>query len=258
MAANKGTAMTGEAGDGESDFRKLVDSFTMDDFASVMHELASLDHADDLRLKLLLAWSEREPQAAASFASAASLPLDASRVVAESWAKHDPAAALYWARGLPHQDQRQEALVGCGNELAFHHPQRAIELAIEAGSAPAAEDLLNQAAGAWAAKDPGAAVTWAAAIADTALREKLVTQVATAWADQDPHAASKLVLDSVNDGSLGDNALVGIVQRIALKDMANAREWVDQFPDGRLRERAEAELSRIAGRRGGSPLTSQQ
>jgi hypothetical protein len=257
LAATKGTAMTEEAGDGESAFHKMVESFTADDFAGVLRELASLDQTDELRLKLLLAWTEREPHAAASFVSDGPLPVEASRIVAGSWAKHDPAAALSWARGLSQEVPRQQALIGCGTELAFHNPQQAIELAIEAGASPATEELLNQAAGAWAAKDPGSAATWANAITDTTLREKLVTGVAIAWADQDPHAASKLLIDSVNGGSLEENALVGIVQRIAFRDMANARDWVAQFPEGRMRERAEMELSRISERLGGIPAARQ-
>ncbi|QJE95015.1 hypothetical protein [Luteolibacter luteus] len=257
LEATRGTAMTNEAGDGESNFHKMVDSFAADDFAAVMDELASLDQTGDLRLKLLLAWTERDPHAAASFVGDGPLPVEASRIVAGSWAKHDPAAALSWARGLSQEAPRQQALIGCGSELAFHDPQQAIDLAIEAGTIPATEELLNQAAGAWATKDPGSAAAWANAITDTALREKLVGGVASAWADQDPRAASKLVIDSMHDGSLEENALVGIVQRIAFKDMAKAREWVAQFPEGRMRERAEAELARITGRMGGSPLTSQ-
>jgi hypothetical protein len=58
------------------------------------------------------------------------------------------------------------------------------------------------------------------------------------------------VLDSIGEGSIEENSIVGIVQRLAFQDLTGAREWVAQFPEGRTRERAEAEVQRIAGRLG--------
>jgi hypothetical protein len=111
-------------------------------------------------------------------------------------------------------------------------------------------DLVDQAVTTWAASDAKAALTWGQQLQDPALREKVVAGAAVAWADQDPYGAAKLVLDSVSDGGIEENALVGIVQRIAVRDMDSAREWVAQFPEGRLHERAEAELTRISERLG--------
>jgi len=258
-----GTTMAEEAGDGESRFRRLADSFASDDFAGVLRELALMDRPamasriGELRLKLLIVWTGKEPGEASSFAGEGRVPSEACRVIASTWGKADSAAALSWARRLPDQSHRQEALIGVGSEVVFHNPRKAIELATEAGVNPGAGELLGQAAGAWARTDPEAAAAWAREVTDPALREKLVVEVASAWADRDPHAASKLVIDSVDEGILEENALVGILQRLAFQDMEGARDWVTQFPEGRMRERAEAELIRISGRLNGSPLTRQ-
>lgn len=248
------TAMTGMAGDGESRFHHIASSLGPGDFAGILRELAPMDQpemavrVDDLRLKLLLAWAEKEPGAAASFAREEGIPAEACGVVAGAWSKTDPDAALSWARGLPEEGHRQQALVGIGNEVVFRDPQQAIELGREAGTGPVAEALLNQAAAVWAAKDPEAAAGWASEVTDSELRQKLIVGVATAWADLDPHAASMLVIDSMKEGSLEENALVGIVQRLAFRDMESARDWVARFPEGRMRERAETELTRISAR----------
>ncbi|WP_265593975.1 hypothetical protein [Haloferula sp. BvORR071] len=250
------STMTEAARDGESSFHRMVDSFSSDDFAGVLAELASLEGQGkdpaiaELRLKLLQAWTEKDPSAAASFALGGTIPADACRVIAETWAKHDSTASLIWARQLPEGGRRQAALIGTGNHLASDNPKQAIELAQEAGASPAAEELLGQATGIWAAKDPQAALSWASGMKDPSLKDKLITAAAMSLSDQDPTAAAGLVIDAVNSDSLTENAVVGIVQRLAFKDMAQAHEWVAEFPEGRMRERAEMELARITERTG--------
>jgi hypothetical protein len=108
------------------------------------------------------------------------------------------------------------------------------------------ERLVIEAAG-WAKNDPEAAAAWAREKSDPELRERLVVAVATTWADEDPNRAAKFLLESVAPGQAQENAAIGILQRMALKDMAAAEEWAGRFPEG-ARERAAAELARIRER----------
>ncbi|MDB6077561.1 MAG: hypothetical protein JWO82_1308, partial [Akkermansiaceae bacterium] len=242
--------------EGESRFHQMIAGLKSGDFAALTEQLAAMQRrgdvvgGHDLQMKLLGAWAEMNPAEAATALSklATEDQPDACRTLAATWTRNDPDEALAWARGLPAGDLRGEALTGIGHEEAFANPRRAIELAQEAGATPGAAEVIDQAVTTWAASDAQAAMTWGKEIAEPALREKVLAGVAVSWADRDPYAAANLVIDSVGEGQLEENSLVGIVQRIALGDMAGARDWVAQFPEGRMRERAEAELVRITER----------
>jgi hypothetical protein len=242
--------------EGESRFHRMIAGLKSADFAALVEELAAMQRREgvvgghDLQMKLLGSWAEMDPAEAAAVLSKLSgedQP-DACRILAATWTRRQPEEALAWARGLPAGDLRGEALTGIGHEEAFKSPRKAIELAQEAGATPGAAEVIDQAVATWAASDAKAAMAWGKQIADPALREKVLAGVAVEWADRDPYAAANLVIDSVGEGRLEENSLVGIVQRIALGDMPGARDWVARFPKGRMRERAEAELVRITER----------
>lgn len=124
------------------------------------------------------------------------------------------------------------------------HAEESIKVPMEVSDDP--DSTANQVS-ASAKDDPVAAAAWAKEEGDPLLRERLVVGVATVWADEDPIRAAEFLLESVPAGQAQENAVLGIVQRMAAKDLAAADEWVGRFPDG-VRERAVAELRRIRQR----------
>lgn len=235
-------------GQGLSALHRLTESLASADFAALLG-LGSA--SEELRLKLLLAWAELDPQAAAEGLGlwAGGPPAEAFGLLAEAWARRDLEGAGAWVRGLPSGAEQETALLALGGEAAPREPRLAIEL-VRTMKFPEATEILVKAAGAWTATEPEAAAEWARSLEDPARREAVLAGIATAWADRDPYAAAKLVLDSIGEGSIEENSIVGIVQRLAFQDLTGARQWVAQFPEGRTRERAEAEVQRIAGRLG--------
>jgi len=87
----------------------------------------------------------------------------------------------------------------------------------------------------------------ARAIPDLESREQALVQIAVTWADEDSTSAADFLLESVPPGQTQQNAALGIMQRLAVKDMDRATAWAERFPE-ELRERALAELARISQR----------
>lgn len=106
---------------------------------------------------------------------------------------------------------------------------------------------LPLAAALWSESNPGDAAAWVETFADPAEREQAVAAVATAWADHDPEEAARFLLSRTEPGPAQDNAVVGIVQRLAFQEIAKAEAWIAEFPD-KLKERAVAQLERIRER----------
>jgi hypothetical protein len=235
-------------GQGLSAFHRITASLDSADFAALLQ----LDSGSvGLRLRLLQAWAELDPQAAAASLESAGLPpVEACPLLAGAWARQDLEGARVWVGSLATGESRDRALLALGGEAALRDPRLAIEILGDLEDSPQATGILTQAAATWTATEPEAAADWARSLEDPARREAVLGGIATAWADRDPYAAAQLVLDSIGDGSIEENSIVGIVQRLAFQDLDGARDWVARFPEGRTRERAEAEVQRVAGRLG--------
>jgi ribosomal protein L10 len=76
------------------------------------------------------------------------------------------------------------------------------------------------------------------------LREQTLAAIAIIWADEDPIAAARLLLQNTQPSQLQHNAAVGILQRLASKNIDEAEQWASQFPDD-LQETARVQLNRI-------------
>jgi hypothetical protein len=235
----------------------FVENISTNDYAAVFRRLNELQAADptaagqDLQLRLLQRWAEGDLPAAV-------LALDQLRAedrpeacerVATAWARQNLSESIAWAQQLPEGADRQGAFLSIAYEAAFTNPREALVLAGQMTVLPEKRDLISQAASSWAADAPEIAAGWAKQIQDQPLREQVLAAIAIAWADKDPFAAAQLVIGSLSQGQAQANAVLGIVQRLAFKDVEAATAWVAQFPEGALRETALAEMNRISERR---------
>jgi hypothetical protein len=235
----------------------LVAGFPARELENAFRVLNAIQQTDptesgrDLQLRVLQRLSEYDIRAAAAVLT--EMPStdrpEACERVASQWARQDFAEATAWVRQLGVSEDRQGALAGLAAETVTDHPAEVLALVSEIQLPPERHDLISQAASRWAAVDFGGALYWARSVPDSPVRQEVVAAVAVAWADYDAKAAARLVVESMPPGPGHDNALVGIVQRLAIKDMNATEAWVAQFPPGQLRERAQSELNRIAGRR---------
>lgn len=238
-------------------WQRLVAGFAARDLENVFRELCTIqltsptDSGHDLQLRILQRLSEHDIRAAAN-ALAEMQPADrpeACERVATQWTRQNREEAVAWARLIQSTKDRQSALAGIAAEAVADHPAEVLMLASEFPLPPERQDIISLAASRWASIDSREALSWARLIPDSPLRQEVFAAVAVAWADQDAKAAARLVVDSLPVGPGQENALVGIVQRLASKDISVTETWVAQFPAGPLRERAQLELRRIVERR---------
>jgi hypothetical protein len=173
---------------------------------------------------------------------AATLPAGANRrfaleTAALVWGATDPSSAAAWAGELSRETERTQTLTHIANEAVRSNPQLALELACSFPK-PAMAEILPRAATEWAVSNPAAAAEWASQISSLPLRAAVLAGIATAWSEQDPVAAATMVLRELPAGRLQAGTIISIVQRWAQQSPSDATDWVNQFPDGDLRDAA--------------------
>ncbi len=161
----------------------------------------------------------------------------ALETAALAWGATAPSSAADWAEDLSEKTERTQALTHIASEAVRSDPHLALELARSLPE-PSMNDIVPRATAEWAATDPVAAAEWAGQISSTPLCTATLAGIATVWSEQDPVAAATMVLREIPAGRLQADAIVSIVQRWARQSPADAADWVNQFPDGELRDTA--------------------
>lgn len=205
---------SGDSGDKERAFRELLPDLMNRDIAAAAQVAENLEP-----------WASRE---------------EVLFQVARAWAAIDPAAAAGWARELPDTAESLAVFNHVCIAIAKTDPLRALELA---GNDDALQRQLLQLL---AAKDPAAALRWAAKQTDTGLRETAFARVALGHAEASPEDAARLVAEHLSPGPLQDETALAVLHQWILRDPRGARAWVEIFPDGALLQLAESELAAAA------------
>jgi hypothetical protein len=250
-----GELFGGGAEDRMKQLQDFAESLAAGDVPAVVKELQVMQTQNptatgrDLRLRLLQRWASSDIRAAAGWTAQMPAGSDRQEVLAAmagAWAGQNFEEATAWAGQLPDKIERQTALQSVSDATVYKNPADAVKSASTLDASPARDDTISRAAGAWALKAPEDAASWAKQITDDALREQVISSVATSWGASDPVAAGGLAMNSLRPGPLQDQAVGGIVQRLGLVDAAGAAAWANQFPEGTLRQTANAMLDRIA------------
>jgi hypothetical protein len=95
----------------------------------------------------------------------------------------------------------------------------------------------------WAVTEPVAAADWAGRISSLPLRATSLAGIAIVWSEQDPAAAAAMAVQELPAGRLQADTIVSIVQRWGRQAREDAAAWVDQFPEGDLRDAAMESLA---------------
>ena len=204
------------------------------------------DRDADKAIRLLTDLTPSDPAAIAALVLTGADPairVDALRTVAREWAALDPAKAMAWAQALPDEDEREDVSEFVCYRVAEDDPLKAREMAVAAGFGPDSSlstDLVQQ----WAAREPAKARDWVLSQPPGDSREILLTELAPLLAQQDPAAAGRIVSEELT-GSHQEEAAMSVLYQWARKDAGAATAWVQQFPQGALKKRAEEELQGI-------------
>lgn len=197
-------------------------------------------------LDAMTAWADADPAAAGECAGSMRPGPERERLlreVARRWAARNPEAALAWVNQSGAAVERERLVGDICWQVGQTDPWKAISFAERSGLKGDYAPIKGSLAELWATKDPDAAVGWALSQPRGDIRNQFVAQVASVQALTSPEAAAKLVLREIPPGPEQDNAVLAVIDGWGRKDLNAATAWVNQFPSGPLRERAQAALA---------------
>ena len=199
----------------------------------------------DLVSSLLAQWVQQDPAGAGRFAR--SLPTGEwrqtiVRQVAQNWARQDGLGAEKWAARLPEASERNLAETNICFQVVQTDARQALEIAerqeLLAGPGEVMGNLVQQ----WAERRPSEAAAWINQQPEGEQRDQMIGRFAYVQSQTEPAAAANLVMEQIPPGPIQEEAAITVLHQWGVRDMASATAWVNQFPPGALRDRAEAEL----------------
>ncbi|HEY3517643.1 MAG TPA: hypothetical protein VGL98_11400 [Gammaproteobacteria bacterium] len=153
-----------------------------------------------------------------------------TQVVARSYGKRDPAAALAWARSLQGQGQGQDMVVAAVLAgVAEQDPQRAMDLAFSLDANERMRAL--QFVAMTGTRNDAAAEAMAnrlLATDDRQLRESIGQMLIMSWSQRSPESAMRWLV--ANGQSLPPNLFTQLGQQLAMRDPRNALAQSTQIP----------------------------
>ncbi|MGC4016597.1 MAG: hypothetical protein QM755_19060 [Luteolibacter sp.] len=164
-----------------------------------------------------------------------------ARFVAE-----DPAAGLEWAKAIKDEQERVATLEQLAWGCATTDLAAAMDAAEELPAGDKRKQVMSHLVAEWSVQDPAAALQWAKSCADPDERDEAITGWVTATGEKAPADAATLAADEIRPGAVQNRAVVSVLQRWARTDYEGASKWVEDFPDGALKDDAMRELQAAA------------
>ena len=171
---------------------------------------------------------------------------NAVRELAQAWGKAAPTAAERWARTLEDPAERERALTHLCLEVEARDPREALRIA---GSHRLHPGMVDAIAARWAAADFDGASSWAADLPEGEARDRVWMQLVRTRAGNAPAEAATMLSESPLSGKARDEAAMSVLHQWLLTDPEAARQWVELFPDGPLKERATVEVQSMSAHR---------
>lgn len=164
------------------------------------------------------------------------------RQVIHHWSEADIGGVLTWLTSLLDADDRRLAAAASTAQVAQADPAGALDLAqvLRVGLDDGSAEYLTQI---WTEEHPQDAMHWVQARPAGPLRDRLLARIAWVRAQREPAEAAALVLNHMRPGAFQTDALLAIVRHWAVREPAEAAEWVGYFPAGSIQDRALAELA---------------
>ncbi|GAA5126448.1 hypothetical protein GCM10023212_29900 [Luteolibacter yonseiensis] len=164
----------------------------------------------------------------------------ALRQLANRRATDDPQKAVRWAESLVSEPEREVALNLIAVAWGKKNPLLAIGLAERHHLSQGIVDAIS---GQWGKTDVQAAMEWALRLPAQTEQENALLQILSARAEIDPATAARLVTEQLPPGQAQDEAIMTVLHHWLRSDESAAVAWVENFPDGELKTRAESEIT---------------
>jgi cytoskeletal protein RodZ len=219
--------------------------------AQIQAGLKSDDSSDHIRVfdEFLPALVKIDPAAAAAFAQTPGLEnwrSEIMRVVAQSWADKNPAAAIGWATQLANSTEHDAAISYISLKAGESDPAWGVQALENNGAGSYQSAALENLAQRWAEKDFAAASAWVANQPAGEDRDRLVARIALAQSMTDPASAARTIVEQMSAGTAQKDAALMVLNQWARQDLPGATSWVNKFPEGDLFNQANQILSGVA------------
>lgn len=171
---------------------------------------------------------------------------NAIRELAHEWAAKDLVAAERWAAAFDDPEDWERAMTHVCLEVAGRDPREAIEIAqwhkLNPGTV---ESIIEQ----WAKSDFEAAADWVGALPAGKSQDNALARLALVRAETSPAEAAAMISTSLAAGTAQEEAAIAVLYQWLRQDPEAARQWVDLFSEGELKERARKEIQGMAAHR---------
>lgn len=215
----------------------------------IVNLLASTDPLDQSKVyrELLPRFVQEDPRAAADFAqsaAAAKWRADLMVVVAQTWADIDVDDAEKWATQLGNPSERNMVLGYVSFEEANTDPARAARILENGALSPDRRELIvANLAQQWANQDLQPLYDELDRLPPSEDRDGLFRYVALAQARTAPAQAAEMIAEKMSAGPTQFDTTMYVLREWARRDMSSAVAWANQFPSGKLHDRAMQVLS---------------
>jgi hypothetical protein len=229
-------------------FTQQVESLADEDVPLILARLDEGLRRSEFGMLLLRRWAEADPRAAATWAL--NLPVGDERntllqQAATLWAEQDLAAANVWVSGLSDAEMRQTVLLALAEETVRTQPVQALDMAGRLAPSPERDQLTIRALSEWATQEPVSAMRWLARVSDAGLQQQMQAALIPVIANVDGNSGAHLTVAWLKPGAEQERIAVAVAQRWAQESPSAAAEWVNRFPEGRMRVAAVDNLVKI-------------
>ena len=176
-----------------------------------------------------------------------------------AWAAKSPEEVKHWVDNRKDPAERDRLLRAIAGHLnatdSFPSEQQTIQklgqaverLNMDESQGHAVEDLTEE----WALANLNAAREWVLGQPAGELRDELVSRIALVQAKDNPASAARLVTEHISPGAIYAEAVITVVHQWSLQDRTAAGAWIESFPAGLLKTRAQKELDGVPAYRAG-------
>lgn len=170
------------------------------------------------------------------------------RQTARTWSAVDLPGAIAWAKGVSEDDERVAAATEIISQVGQTNPGHAIEVSDVLGIGRN-DGTVEHIAQLWAIQDLQAALDWTAAQPAGPQRDQVLARIVPVEAARSPADAANTVLRQMTPGPEQTNAIAPIVREWSVRDTGAASTWVQDLPQGPLRDAANGEIARTVRER---------
>ena len=165
------------------------------------------------------------------------------RNTAHTWSAVDLQGAIAWAKGVNEDSERVVAATEIVSQVGQTDPGRAIEVSDVFGVGRN-DGTVEHIAQLWAIQNLQASLDWTEAQPPGAQRDQILARIVPVEAARSPADAANTVLQQMSPGPAQTNAIASVVREWSVRDTAAASTWIQDLPQGPLRDVASDELAR--------------